>query len=72
MDEMQDVFGPAVNFGVGRPLSQVCLCEFSSAIESNGVCGIGMRNDLLDFSGENHFGSELDCLPERALTEVIS
>src|SRR6202030_70440 len=43
-----------------------------AAIESNRVCAIGMRNDLLDFSGENHFGSELNCLAERALTEFIA
>jgi hypothetical protein len=43
-----------------------------AAIESKRVCAIGMRSDLLDFSGENHFGSKLNRLPERALTEVIS
>jgi hypothetical protein len=43
-----------------------------AAVQSNRVCAIGMRNDLLDFSGENHLGSKLNRLPERALTEVVS
>src|SRR5579859_2917339 len=55
----------------GRQDDRLCGNPIA-AIESNRVCAIGMRNDLLDFSGENHFGSKLNCLPERALTEVVS
>ena len=43
-----------------------------AAIESNRVCAIWMRNDLLDFSVRTTSAPNLNCLPERALTEVIS